>query len=212
MNKVVIAAVIAATLLPVKAQLFSRESLGVAVLGGIAGGIIGHNSGRHTAEGIGIGAGVGLLLGALASDHRRTEYQGPYSPDSYPQEPTSAEGYPAYHSRPNYAVAGTIVGGIAGGVIGHNAGRHSAEGVAIGAGTGLIFGGIAEHEQRKREELASQQGVASAPVTSSPVTIVTNQVQTVEVQAVSQPAAIVGNDQSRRGSSAMSRANALFGR
>lgn len=153
--KVIIAAVIAATILPAKAQLFSRDALGGAVLGGVAGGIIGHNSGGRTAEGIGIGAGAGLLLGALRSDYRRNYYEGPYAPEHY-----------VYRSRPNYAVTGALLGGVAGGVIGHNNRRHTAEGIAIGAGAGLLLGGVAEYELRKRERLspnyASRQVMASA--------------------------------------------------
>ena len=48
-----------------KAQLFSNNQLGGAVLGGAIGGVIGHNNNRQTAEGIGIGAGLGYLLGTL---------------------------------------------------------------------------------------------------------------------------------------------------
>ena len=48
-----------------KAQLFSDNQLGGALLGGIIGGVAGHNNNRQTAEGIGIGAGVGYLLGSL---------------------------------------------------------------------------------------------------------------------------------------------------
>jgi uncharacterized protein YcfJ len=48
-----------------KAQLFSDNQLGGAVLGGVVGGVIGHNNNRQTAEGIGIGAGLGYLLGTL---------------------------------------------------------------------------------------------------------------------------------------------------
>ena len=198
MKKVVIAAVIAATIFPVKAQLFSREALGGAVLGGLAGGVIGHNSGRHTAEGIGIGAGVGLLLGALSSSQRRDYYDGPYSQEYY-----------SYRARPNYAVTGAILGGVAGGVIGHNSGRHTAEGIAIGAGAGLLFGGVAEYETRKRETLTPyylpRQVIISAPatvLTTTPVITAAAQAQT-EVPVASSYSG---------GSSSMSGANALFGR
>jgi len=61
MKSILILGLALATALPVKAQLFSRDNLGSAVVGGILGGVIGHNSGRRTAEGIGIGAGTGLL-------------------------------------------------------------------------------------------------------------------------------------------------------
>ena len=58
MKSILILGLALATALPVKAQLFSRDNLGSAVVGGILGGVIGHNSGRRTAEGIGIGAGT----------------------------------------------------------------------------------------------------------------------------------------------------------
>ena len=208
MKKVVIAALIAATIIPAKAQIFSRESLGGAVLGGIAGGIIGHNSGGRTAEGIGIGAGAGLLLGALTSKHRRNYYEGPYSHDYY----EAHYGYAPYYSRPNYAVTGALLGGVAGGIIGHNQGRHTAEGIAIGAGAGLLMGGIAEHEMRKRERL-SPYYVPQTVVISRPATVLTT--TPVVTQAVAQeqeqPQQVTYNLNSG-GGSPMSSANALFGR
>lgn len=130
-----------ATGLPAQAQLFSRDNLGTAVVGGILGGVIGHNSGRKTAEGIGIGAGTGLLLGALANDYKR---QAGYEP-AYAPEPT---GFGFGHQH-RYATTGTVLGGIAGGVIGHNNGRRTAEGVAIGAASGLVLGSVADHSLRR---------------------------------------------------------------
>lgn len=128
-----------ATTLPSQAQLFSRDALGTAVVGGILGGVIGHNSGRKTAEGIGIGAGTGLLLGALANDYKR---QAGYQP-AYSTEPTYYGGNPY-----RYSTTGAVLGGIAGGVIGHNNGRRTAEGVAIGAASGLVLGSIADQSLR----------------------------------------------------------------
>ena len=128
-----------ATTLPSQAQLFSRDNLGSAVVGGILGGVIGHNSGRKTAEGIGIGAGAGLLLGALSNDYKR---QAGYEP-AYSSEPTYYGG-----NQYRYSTTGAVLGGIAGGVIGHNNGRHTAEGVAIGAASGLVLGHIADQSLR----------------------------------------------------------------
>lgn len=130
-----------ATTLPSQAQLFSRDALGTAVVGGILGGVIGHNSGRKTAEGIGIGAGTGLLLGALANDYKR---QAGYEP-SYSPEPTYYGGNPY-----RYTTTGAVLGGIAGGVIGHNNGRRTAEGVAIGAASGAVLGVIADQSLQHR--------------------------------------------------------------
>jgi outer membrane lipoprotein SlyB len=208
MKKVIIAAMLAATILPAKAQLFSRDALGGAVLGGVAGGIIGHNSGGRTAEGIGLGAGAGLLLGALTSNYRQNYYRGPYSSDYY-----YGDGYysPRYYSRPNYAVSGALLGGVAGGIIGHNNGRHTAEGIAIGAGAGLLMGGIAEYELRKRERLSSYHAPRQVNI-SAPATVLTT--TPVITQAAQQPApqqvTVVHNHQGA--SSPMSSANALFGR
>jgi uncharacterized protein YcfJ len=130
-----------ATTLSSQAQLFSRDNLGTAVVGGILGGVIGHNSGRRTAEGIGIGAGTGLLLGALANDYRR---QAGYD-TAYVPEPTGF----GFGNQHRYATTGTVLGGIAGGIIGHNNGRRTAEGVAIGAASGLVLGAIADQSMRQ---------------------------------------------------------------
>ncbi len=139
MKTLLILALALATTLPSQAQLFSRDNLGSAVVGGILGGVIGHNSGRKTAEGIGIGAGAGLLLGALSNDYRR---QAGYQP-AYSSAPTFYGG-----NQHRYATTGTVLGGIAGGVIGHNNGRRTAEGVAIGAASGLVLGSIADQSLR----------------------------------------------------------------
>lgn len=134
MKWIVCVVLLAANLVSAQAQLFGPESLTGGLIGGIAGGVIGHNSGRRTAEGAAIGAGAGLFLGALTSHARE--------PDSY---------YDSYsYYRPNYAVTGAVLGGVAGGVIGHNNGRRTGEGVAIGAGAGLLIGGMAEYDARAR--------------------------------------------------------------
>ena len=130
-----------ATTLPSQAQLFSRDNLGSAVVGGILGGVIGHNSGRKTAEGIGIGAGAGLLLGALSNDYKR---QAGYQP-AYASEPTYYGG-----NQYRYTTTGAVLGGIAGGVIGHNNGRRTAEGVAIGAASGAVLGAVADQSLRQQ--------------------------------------------------------------
>lgn len=141
MKAIVILGLALATALPTQAQLFSRDALGTAVVGGILGGVIGHNSGRKTAEGIGIGAGTGLLLGALANDYKRQAgYEAAYVPEP------AGFGFGNQH---RYATTGTVLGGIAGGIIGHNNGRRTAEGVAIGAASGLVLGSIADQSLRQ---------------------------------------------------------------
>ncbi len=220
MKKAIIGALCVATMLtqavPAKAQIFSRESMGGAVLGGIAGGIIGHNNGRRTAEGIGIGAGAGLLIGALSSNYRRDyygghSYGGPYAHGYYSHDYYYT---PRYYSRPNYAVGGVLLGGLAGGIIGHNNGRHTAEGIAIGAGAGLLMGGLAEYDLRRRERLSAysyeypQQVVISQPAT----VLTTTPVVTQSAQEQAPKPVTVINNYLGGSSSVMSSANALFGR
>jgi len=156
MKAIMILGLALSTALPMQAQLFSRDALGTAVVGGILGGVIGHNSGRKTAEGIGIGAGTGLLLGALANDYKR---QAGYEPN-YPSEPTSFGGGNQYR----YTTTGAVLGGIAGGIIGHNNGRKTAEGVAIGAASGAVLGVIADQSLQNRSSTYS-----SAPVSARTV-------------------------------------------
>jgi outer membrane lipoprotein SlyB len=139
MKKTIVIGLLAAFATSANAQIGSRESLGGAVLGGIIGGVIGHNNGRQTAEGAAIGAGAGLILGALAQEGRSAP--GPVR--RYDSRP--------YPSRPNYALTGAALGGIAGGVIGHNSGRKTAEGIAIGTGSGLLLGALAEEDARRRD-------------------------------------------------------------
>jgi len=185
---------------PVKAQLFSDEALGGALVGGVIGGVVGHNSGRHAGQGAAIGAGAGLLLGAISHNARaRREYQ---SSQGYPDQ-----GY--VPSRPNYALSGAVVGGLAGGVIGHNSGRRTGSGIAIGAGAGLLLGGIAEHNARQREAEAAERAalihqaaaVEAAQISSGEAMqrVVTQQTTVVQTQiATSSPS--------------MAPANTLFGR
>lgn len=200
-----------ATTLPSQAQLFSRDNLGSAVLGGILGGVIGHNSGRKTAEGIGIGAGAGLLLGALANDYKR---QSSYEP-AYAPEPTYYGG-----SQYRYSTTGAVLGGIAGGVIGHSNGRRTAEGVAIGAASGLVLGSVADHSLRQPAKyyqapvayshavpaFGAQPAVVTTPIASGYVLpAATTGTAPIQAQTV-----IINNYYG--GGSQMGNANALFGR
>ena len=144
----------------VQAQLFTPESFAGAAVGGVAGGVIGHNHHGQTAEGAAIGAGVGWLLGSIAHQERavyaRRDYGGgdPHYYDPYARG-YEFRGYAPYRphraSRPNYGGLGMILGGVTGGIIGHNHHGQTAEGVAIGAGAGLLLGTIAEDVARERE-------------------------------------------------------------
>ncbi len=227
MKKLIIALLAVCTTLPTQAQLFSSEGLGGALLGGIAGGVIGHNSGRRTAEGIAIGAGSGLLLGSLFGQARRDSgfynsqpFYGygndPFFNDFNTGYPRSGFGFgPTFYSngfrRPNYALTGAALGALGGAVIGHNNGRQTAEGAGIGAAAGLLLGGIAEQNARRREAMYSQP-VFVTPQASSYFT--------PAFQAASAPAqpqqpatqniTIINNYYG--GSSPMTGANSLFGR
>ena len=100
MKKIILAMLASLALVPANAQLFSRESLGSAAVGGVIGGIIGHNHGRKRAEGFGIGAGAGLLLGAISENARRDSYIA--APAPFVAAPAYSSYYPA---RPNYATS-----------------------------------------------------------------------------------------------------------
>lgn len=225
MNKrIVCVAVVALCTLPVRAQLLSPEALGGAAVGGLAGGIIGHNSRGRTAEGVGIGAGAGLLLGALWHDAKeeRPVYVAPTpvppAPVYYPPAPVYYTPAPAYYEtvRPNYAITGAAIGGVAGGIIGHNQGGHTLEGVGIGAGAGLLLGGVAEQQARRRERIiytpaptpyyytapGPAPGTASAPAAGTAAG---------SAPATAQPPASIINP-SPGASPAMAGANNLFGR
>jgi outer membrane lipoprotein SlyB len=217
MKAIVILGLALATALPAKAQLFSRDALGSAVVGGILGGVIGHNSGRKTAEGIGIGAGTGLLLGALANDYKRhAGYEPTYSP-----EPAGF----GFGDQNRYATTGTVLGGIAGGIIGHNNGRKTAEGVAIGAASGLVLGTIADqslqrpanyyhapvaahplrpHHQHAVPVVVAQPAVVTTPIASGYVAPTATGTAPIQAQTV-----IINN---YYGGSPMGAANSLFGR
>ena len=221
MKALVILGLALATALPSSAQLFSRDALGTAVVGGILGGVIGHNSGRKTAEGIGIGAGTGLLLGALANDYKR---QSGWEATQVP-EPTAFGGNNNYR----YTTTGAVLGGIAGGVIGHNNGRKTAEGVAIGAASGAVLGVIADQSRQQRPANFYHAPVAAypAPAATEPLrpfrqphavpAVVTTPVASGYVAPVAttgtapiQAQTVIINNY--YGGSPMAPANALFGR
>lgn len=198
-------AMVWAPLLPAEAQLFSRESWGGATLGGIIGGVIGHNSGRKTAEGIAIGAGAGLILGALS----RPSYPDYYYP---PTVVPYSTGPVYFHAtvRPNYAITGAALGGLAGGIIGHNSGRQTAEGVAIGAGSGLILGALAE--QRAGPRVQYVQSAPASVVAGAPAAQNAPSASAPTVEPPPAPPAPVINTVASGPPSSMAGANSLFGR
>jgi len=176
------------TLTPAHAQLFGPSSMNGALLGGLAGGIIGHNNHNQTGRGIAIGTASGLILGAIVDQNNRSQYEttqvpvpATYSSGNYPYG-TSTYYVPAdqtaYYGRPNYATSGLLLGGLAGAIIGNNNGHRTWQGGLIGAGVGLLLGGIAEQDARDREAAASPvYAPASAPAPTpaqQPVTIINN--------------------------------------
>lgn len=182
--------------LPARAQVFNSDSLGTAAIGGLLGGIIGHNSGRRTAEGIGIGAGTGLLLGALRNNHRNRGGYDSYIP-SRSQSVYASGG--RVERRPNYAVTGAALGGLAGGIIGHNNGRKTAEGIGIGAVSGLVLGGLAENAARRSERrhyyAHEARPVMNSTFYSNPRVVRTPVVQPVVTRTVT-PTAVISSSQS----------------
>ncbi|MGC8829129.1 MAG: YMGG-like glycine zipper-containing protein [Verrucomicrobiia bacterium] len=211
--------------LPAKAQIFSNESLTGALLGGVVGGIIGNNHHHQTAEGIAIGAASGLVLGSIVHNEReRARYMATqvpvpatvstvYAPaPNVVYAPAYTTTYVTQPSRPNYAVGGAILGGIVGGVIGHNHHRQTAEGIAIGAASGLVLGTIAEQNARLRE----QRAVVVQPATTVYYPVAQQVQQSAPQQQSSQrtlqPVSQPLPDYHPASSSPMAPANSLFGR
>ncbi|MGC8743655.1 MAG: YMGG-like glycine zipper-containing protein [Verrucomicrobiia bacterium] len=212
--------------MPAGAQLFSNESLTGALLGGVVGGIIGNNHHHQTGEGIAIGAASGLVLGSIVHNEReRARYEATQVPvpATVSTVYTPAQGVvyaPAYSTttyvtqpaRPNYAVGGAILGGIVGGVIGHNHHRQTAEGIAIGAASGLVLGAIAEQNARLKEK----RTVVVQPTTTVyyPVAQQVQQPapQPQSGQTTSQPISQSQPYYQPPSSSPMAPANSLFGR
>ncbi len=106
------------------------------------------------------------------------------------------------------ASSGALLGGIAGGIIGHNNGRHTGEGIAIGAGAGLLLGSIADHEASRRST------VWQAPSANYQVVYYPQTVQAPDPVAVPAPAPLVPPIAGSAASpgTALTQANGLFGR
>lgn len=229
MKKTILSLMAAVVALPLQAQLFSSESLGGALLGGIAGGVIGHNNNRHTAEGIAIGAGSGLVLGSLFGQARQnqayynTQVPEPayyptarygYHGDPYYSPATSYGHSPSYYSsgrRPNYALGGAALGALGGAVIGHNHHRQTAEGAAIGAAAGLVLGGIAERNARQREAHYARPTYAAPASPGYFAPQFQTQAAPVQQQPATQNITIINNNYYGSGSP-MTGVNNLFGR
>ena len=121
---------------------------------------------------------------------------------------------------------GAVLGGLAGSIIGHNSGRRTAEGAAIGAGAGLVLGELWGGARRDRSYYAApgyyqpaygyssptyyQPAVQPAVVVTQPAN--NSAVPAAAVVAPVQPAAPSPPQRTVAPASAMSSANALFGR
>ncbi|MBI3853444.1 MAG: hypothetical protein HY298_24620 [Verrucomicrobia bacterium] len=86
-----------------------------------------------------------------------------YYPDSYYSY--ADYGYYGYYDvgRPNYAVGGTLLGALTGGLIGNSFHHQGWEGAAIGAGAGLLLGGIAEDAARRQERRVAATMYQASP-------------------------------------------------
>lgn len=72
---------------------------------------------------------------------------------------------PAPVYRPNYAVTGTILGGLTGAIIGSSMRGPVLPAAIIGAGAGLIIGGVAEENARARERAYAPAQLAATGYT-----------------------------------------------
>jgi YMGG-like Gly-zipper len=129
-------------------------------------------------------------------------YSYPYAYyPGYAYYPNSAYGYDYGYTRPNYPVSGTLLGAGIGAIIGNNVNHQTWQGAAIGAASGLLLGGLAEHSARVRERASVPAVTYSIP---DPPTV--NTAPTVPDPPRVQSAVTY------RTTSSMSSANSLFGR
>lgn len=114
--------------------------------------------------------GYGFYPGfSLSIGYPAYSYYPYYSYYSYPY-PYPYYGYDGYYGyygpgRPNYAVNGTLLGALTGGIIGNSIHHQGWEGAAIGAGAGLLLGGIAEDAARRQEYRTATRVAQPYPVT-----------------------------------------------
>jgi uncharacterized protein YcfJ len=225
MKKLVLAFLVVGTLASARAQLFNPDSVNGTLFGALVGGLIGNGINHQGWEGAGIGAASGFVLGNLAYGARQPQtysygapYATPYSfapvysytppSSSFYSPPAYAYAYapyPAYAPAPprrNYAIGGTLLGALTGGLIGNSIDHQGWEGAAIGAGAGLLLGGVAEQTARRRQQdyyYAGPPVLVVRPKTLAP--------------APSAPTVPDNNPKPPyRPASAMSSANSLFGR
>ncbi|MFO1487002.1 MAG: YMGG-like glycine zipper-containing protein [Verrucomicrobiota bacterium] len=160
-----------------------------------------------------------LAFAAQAGGHRYFCYRGCSSPrvsfywSSYPcytpwysYSYAPVVDYDDTYSRPNYAVNGALTGALLGGLIGESSHHRGWEGAGIGAAAGLLLGGLAEHNARSYERAYVAPRVSRQQTLSVPAAPTVNTAPTVP------DAPRVPDAPTYRPASAMSGANALFGR
>ena len=102
------------------------------------------------------------------------------------------------------SLTGAAFGGITGAIIGHNSGHHGGEGAAIGAGVGFLLGSLAHQSRVDR----GYYSYSSPYVRHTGPTLAYSQPAAQPSQQVS----MINNNNNPPAPSAMSGANALFGR
>lgn len=109
-----------------------------------------------------------------------------------------------YAGRPSYATSGLLIGGLAGGIIGHNSHSHNGwRGAAIGAGTGLLLGALADEQARDYER---RQAVIEAARLEAEARV------QAEQKTQSGNTTIINNYYTAPAVTPMSAANTMFGR
>ena len=181
MKRIVLLSMVVVTVVSARAQLLTPESFGGALWGTVIGGLAGGNchNGGFSGNDAAIGAGVGLAVGTIAGQLRQQNQSAsqPYyyasAPPAQPYAYYAPNAYtaPGYYyqpapqpapapERPNYAVGGTLLGAASGALIGSGIDHQTWQGAAIGAGAGLVLGGLAEYSAKKHEQ---KMAVAAQP-------------------------------------------------
>ena len=114
MNKLMIATILTASVAAAQPALADYDTVGSAVIGGLAGAVIGHAVGGR--QGAAVGAAIGGVSGAVLSSGQRSYYEGGYdrgyerAPVTYTQQTYYREPAPvAYYPAAYYPVREQVV-------------------------------------------------------------------------------------------------------